>query len=256
MNRARIIVLVAALGAGGLAVKLVSMSGSEPPPPPPAAPQIETVDVLAAAAEIRPGQVLSTQNIGWQAWPSASAGAEFVIRSNRPDSVQELSGARARTAFAAGEPIRPARLAKAGSGFLAAMLRKGMRAVAMEITPENGAGSFVLPGDHVDVILTRAPVRTDENFASETILWNIRVLAIDQDVEEKSQRTTAVGRIATLEVSPMQAETLALARRLGTVSLVLRGLDDFLGGSEETANLGRRDGINTVRYGVSTITLR
>jgi pilus assembly protein CpaB len=247
-----------ALAAGGLAVKLVSMTGDTSPsePSPPSA-EIETVDVLAAAAEIRPGQFLSAQNIHWQTWPAASAAAaELITKSTRPNAIQELSGARARIALSVGEPIRVTKLAKPGSGFLAAILPQGTRAVAMEITPENSAASFILPGDHVDVILTRTPAKADENYASETILWNVRVLAIDQDLEDNRQRTTAVGKIATLELTPPQAETLALARRLGALSLALRGLDDIAGGSEDPANLGRRDGINVVRYGVPTMTLR
>jgi pilus assembly protein CpaB len=258
MKPARIFVLVMALAAGGGAVWLVNMTGDTSPgePAPPAA-EIETVDVLAAAAEIRPGQFLSAQNIHWQTWPAASAAAaELITKSTRPNAIQELSGARARIALATGEPIRVTRLAKPGSGFLAAILPQGTRAVAMEITPENSAASFILPGDHVDVILTRTPAKADENYASETILWNVRVLAIDQDLEDNRQRTTAVGKIATLELTPPQAETLALARRLGALSLALRGLDDIAGGSEDPADLGRRDGINIVRYGVPTMTLR
>ena len=97
MTRARVFVLFMALAAGGLAVKLVSMTGdtspSKPSSPP---PEIETVDVLAAAAEIRPGQFLSAQNIHWQTWPAASAAAaELITKSTRPNAIQELSGARA-----------------------------------------------------------------------------------------------------------------------------------------------------------------
>jgi pilus assembly protein CpaB len=260
MNRARILVLLMAIAAGGLAIKLVSSMTDRPPPaeaPDVAPPQIETIEVLAAAAEIRPGELFSGQNIAWQTWPAGSAAAaDFITRSIRPAALQELSGARARTAFAPGEPIRLAGVAKPGSGFLAAILNKGVRAVALEITPENSAGSFILPGDHVDVILTRTPAKAEDNYLSETIIWNVRVLAIDQIIEDKTQRTTAAGRIATLELTPPQAETLALARRLGTVSLALRGIDDFAGGSEDSAALGRRDGINIVRYGVGTMTLR
>ena len=258
MKPARIFVLVMALAAGGGAIWLVNMTGGAPiaETPSPVA-EIETVDVLAAAAEIRPGQFLSAQNIHWQTWPAASAAAaELITKRTRQNAIQELSGARARIALSVGEPIRVNRLAKPGSGFLAAILPQGTRAVAMEITPENSAASFILPGDHVDVILTRFPAKADENYASETILWNVRVLAIDQDIEDNRQRTTAAGKIATLELTPPQAETLALARRLGTLSLALRGLDDIAGGSEDAADLGRRDGINIVRYGVPTMTLR
>jgi pilus assembly protein CpaB len=259
MKRARIIVLLIALGAGGLAVMLAKKTVTTPPPPPLPQPtaKIDIADVLVASKDIGVGQALSAQNIAWQTWPAAAA-AGFIKKANRPGAIQELSGARARTPFAAGEPIREARLVKAGSGFLAAMLPKGMRAVAMEISPEIGAGGFILPGDHVDVILTRvAAGKGEENSDSETILRNVQVLAIDHDMEEKSGQKTAVGKIATLELASRQAETLMLARRLGTISLVLRGFDDSAGPPvEDAANLGKRDGVNIVRYGVSTVTLR
>jgi pilus assembly protein CpaB len=258
MKRARIIVLLIALAAGGLAAKLAQMPDTPPPPaaPEPAA-QIDTVDVLVAGADLPLGQTLSAQNLSWQTWPVAAAG-EFIKKANRPNAIAELSGSRVRTIFSAGEPIREARLAKPGSGFMSVLLPKGMRAVASELSPENGAGGFILPGDHVDVILTRAQgSKGDESYVSNTILWNVQVLAIDHSVEERNGQSTAVGKIATLELTSTQAEMLALARRLGTISLVLRGLDDAApSGEDDAANLGKHESINIVRYGVTTMMSR
>jgi pilus assembly protein CpaB len=255
MKRARIIVLLIALAAGGLAARLAQISDTPPPAPPAPVAQIDTVDVLVAGADLPLGHTLSAQNLSWQTWPVAAAG-EFIKKANRPNAIAELSGSRVRTIFSAGEPIREARLAKPGSGFMSVLLPKGMRAVASELSPENGAGGFILPGDHVDVILTRAQgPKGDESYVSNTILWNVQVLAIDHTIEEKNGQSTAVGKIATLELSSPQAETLALARRLGTISLVLRGLDDAAPtGEDDAADLGKRESINIVRYGVSTMT--
>ena len=115
---------------------------------------------------------------------------------------------------------------------MAAILPSGMRAVSTEISPETGAGGFILPNDHVDVILTRRDQEAEkaagvEIHTSEIILSNVRVLAIDQTVEEKNGQRVVVGKTATLELSPRQAETLALSRQLGTLSLALRSLVDF-----------------------------
>ena len=127
-----------------------------------------------------------------------------------------------------------------------------MRAVSTEISPETGAGGFILPNDRVDVILSRRPKDNDNRNAppptSETILTNVRVLAIDQTVEEKNGQRVVVGKTATLEIAPRQAETLTQARQVGTLSLALRSLLDASKVSEDD---DRRTDINTVRFGVS-----
>ena len=134
--------------------------------------------------------------------------------------------------FVAGEPIREAKLVNAkGSGFMAAILPSGMRAVSTQISPETGAGGFILPNDHVDVILTRRDREAEkatgtEVQTSETILSNVRVLAIDQTVQEKNGQKVVVGKTATLELTPRQVETLALAQQLGSLSLALRSITD------------------------------
>src|SRR5262245_48942069 len=233
MNAARLIVLLIALGAGGLAAMLASRG--DPPPPTQQVvvasepkPQIETTEVLVAKDDIGIGQTLSADNVAWQPWPAGTVGSQFVQKKNAPDALTSMAGSIVRIAFAAGEPIREAKVIKAGSaGFVAAMLPPGMRAIAMEISPEAGAGGFILPNDHVDVILTRVEKLSNEEFiTTETILADVRVLAIDQTIEEKNGQRTIVGKIATLALHPRQTETLALARRMGALSLALRGLRD------------------------------
>jgi pilus assembly protein CpaB len=257
MKAARIVVLAVALGAGGIAAYLASGS-KEPPPAPPPVVQIETVDILVAKADINMGQVVAAGDIQWQVWPASAASSYFVRRKDRPDAIEQLTGSIARSPFVAGEPIREAKLIKAsGSGFMAALLPSGMRAVSTEISPETGAGGFILPNDRVDVLLTRRDREAEratgiESFISETILTDVRVLAIDQTIEEKNGQRVVVGRTATLELSPHQAETLAVSRQRGALSLALRSLIDanapVAHDDENTAN--RR--LNMVRFGVTT----
>jgi pilus assembly protein CpaB len=241
MKPARIVVLVVAVAAGGFAAYLAG--GSSPPPAPPPAPvvQIETVEILVAKADIGMGQVVAADQLQWQVWPAAGAGPSFIRRSEKPDAIQQMVGAIVRSPFVVGEPIREAKLIRAnGSGFMAAILPSGMRAVSTEISPETGAGGFILPNDHVDVILTRrdreAEKRTGvESHASETILTNVRVLAIDQAIEEKNGQKVVVGKTATLELTPRQSETLAVSRQRGVLSLALRSLTDVNDHRIETA---------------------
>jgi pilus assembly protein CpaB len=261
MKAARLVVLGVALAAGGVAAYLASSHHEAPPvtaPPPPLA----TVEILIAKNDLSRGQLIGEGDIGWQIWPQVAATQSFVKKAERPDAMRQFVGAVVRIPVAAGEPIRdPAVVFAKGSGFLAAVLTKGMRAVSMEISAENGAGGFILPDDHVDVILTRRDKGAEkltgvEKFTSESILRNVRVLAIDQAVEEKAGQKVVVGKTATLELNPDQAETLALSRQLGTLSLALRSLVDSQsstveGGSDDD----RRGPLNTVRYGVSTLSL-
>lgn len=264
MKPARIIVLLVALAAGGLAALLAGRSDQQPAPEAPKpVVQIETVEILVAKTDIGMGQVVSEQDIEWQTWPTAAANAVFVRKSASPDALRQDVGSIARAPFVAGEPIREAKLIKAnGSGFLAAILPSGMRAVSTEISPETGAGGFILPNDHVDVILSRrdreAEKRTGvEAHSSETVLTNVRVLAIDQTIEEKNGQRVVVGKTATVEVTPRQAELLALSRQLGTLSLALRSLAD---GNAPDIDAPRDDQsaarqINTVRFGVTSTTM-
>jgi pilus assembly protein CpaB len=254
MKAARILVLTVALAAGGGAAFLIgsNQEKKEPDAPAPVA-QFETTDVLIAKSDIGMGTAISSQDLQWQAWPAATTGESYITKKDKPNAIEELGGAITRAPFTAGEPIREAKLIRANgaAGFMAAILPSGMRAVSTEISPETGAGGFILPNDRVDVILSRRP-RDDAKAnalppVSETILTNVRVLAIDQTVEEKNGQRVVVGKTATLEIAPRQAETLTQARQLGTLSLALRSLLDASKMSEED----HRREINTVRYGVS-----
>src|SRR5664279_6457110 len=143
MNTARIVVLTIALGAGGVAAYLASGSDNRPLPAEPAA-QLQTVDVLVARSDIGLGQSVKPEDLQWQTWPAATASSTFIRRNERPDATTQVQGSIARAPFIAGEPIRDQKLVRAdGSGFMAAILPSGMRAVSTEISPETGAGGFI-----------------------------------------------------------------------------------------------------------------
>ena len=262
MNTARIVVLTIAVGAGGVAAYLASGSDDKPPPAAPVA-QLQTVDVLVAKSDIGLGQTVTPEDMQWQTWPAATASNTFIRRNERPDATTQIAGSIARSPFIAGEPIREPKLVKAnGSGFMAAILPTGMRAVSTEISPETGAGGFILPNDRVDVILSKREKNADHPGApdvvnSEIILSNIRVLAIDQAPKEKDGQNAVVGKTVTLELKPEQAETLARARQTGTLSLALRSIADRQHGREQDRRSSVRSAarrINVVRYGISSPT--
>jgi pilus assembly protein CpaB len=262
MKAARLVVLGVALAAGGIAAYLASSHREAPPPAAPPPPPLATVEILVAKNDLGRGQVIGEGDVGWQLWPQVAATQTFVKKTERPDAMRQFVGAIVRIPTAAGEPIRdPAVVFAKGSGFLAAVLTKGMRAVSMEISAENGAGGFILPDDHVDIILTRRDKAAEkvigvEKMTSEAILRNVRVLAIDQAFEEKSGQRVAVGKTATLELNPEQVETLALSRQLGTLSLALRALVDSQSSTVEGGDdYDKRGPMNTVRFGVSTLSL-
>lgn len=255
MKAARLVVLAVAIGAGGIAAMLAGRSEKPPESQPVAEVKPDTIDILVARSDIAMGQGVSPNDIQWQAWPAGASTGNFIRKNDRPDAIENLSGQIARVPFVAGEPIREAKLVNAkGSGFMAAILPQGMRAVSTLIRPETGAAGFILPNDRVDVILTR---REGDNRAaaappSETILTNIRVLAIDQNIEEKAGQKVMAGTTATLELTPAQAELLVQGQTQGQLSLTLRSVTDASQKDDSTEDT-RRGGVNIVRFGIGTL---
>jgi pilus assembly protein CpaB len=235
MKPARLAVLGIALAAGSGAAFL--MSGGDPPPPPPApraeAPPAPLTEVLVAATDLPMGQVLRPADLRWQAWPDGAMAPGYMSRKTEPKALDETVGASVRSGFLAGEPIRPQKLVRPESGFMAAILPQGMRAVAIvtDSRGTNSAGGFILPNDRVDVIRiyrdeAKSRAANTEVQFSQTILTDIRVLAIGQLIQEKNGTNVVTGETATLAVTPAQAETLALAQKVGALSLALRSLAD------------------------------
>ena len=255
MKRARVVVLaiafVAALGAAWIAKKIVSgpreVEGVEK--------TVGATDVLVAANNINLGDSVRAQDLKWQQWPAEGVTPGLITRTAQPDAPSQLSGAVARAPFIAGEPIKEQKLIKISEGgVMAAILPSGMRAISTPIREETAAGGFILPNDRVDVILShKLRVGQKEEPVSEAVLRNVRVLAIGQEIENKDGEKVATGKTATLELTPRQAEVLALAQSMGDLSLSLRSLADTNPNQAETAaKIGDANGsaVKILKYGV------
>ena len=249
--------VLAIAGCAGLAALYLASGSDDKPAPAAPVAQLPTVDVLVAKSDIGLGQSVKPDDLQWQTWPSATASNSFIRRSDKPEAMKDVVGSIARAPFIAGEPIRDQKLVRAeGSGFMAAILPSGMRAVSTEISPETGAGGFILPNDRVDVVLTRRLKNPDSNqpdaVTSEIILINVRVLAIDQAPKEKDGQNAVVGKTVTLELKPGQIATLTAGRQAGTLSLALRSIADVNMVEVRTDDQSVRQGVNVIRYGVAS----
>lgn len=222
---------------------------------------INTTQVLVARNDIRLGDIVNEQSFEWQAWPADGVREGLITISNK-QAKSELSGSVARMPIIAGEPITAKKLIKVGEGgVLAAILPAGMRAVSTSIQQKTAVGGLILPNDHVDVILirrVRGRTNTDEH-VSDTLFRNVRVLAIGQQLEQVPGKKTAEASnntTATLELTPRQAELLALANSMGEITLSLRSIADLNSeGQNLTGNALNRDRSNSVqvlRYGVKS----
>ncbi|MGY3589298.1 pilus assembly protein CpaB [Bradyrhizobium sp. USDA 4341] len=259
MKTARIVVLGIAGVAGLAAMYLASVGDRKPAPVAPPVVQLPTVEVLVAKSDIGLGQSVKPEDVQWQRWPAETASSAFIRHDTNADAMNDVIGSIARAPFIIGEPIREQKLVKAnGSGFMAAILPTGMRAISTEISPETGAGGFILPNDRVDVILSRRDKNPDQQQGSrdiittEILLSNVRVLAIDQAPKEKDGNNSLIGKTVTLELKPEQAETLARARQSGTLALALRSIADVNEKTDETRDQApkRGESIRVVRFGI------
>ncbi|WP_439478685.1 Flp pilus assembly protein CpaB [Brevundimonas sp.] len=287
MKPARIIVIcVAAVAAIGLALIVRAMgSPSNTPTAVATAAVVPTrpmAKVLVAAKDLQPGQRLTESDLAWKDWPVDEVNPAFITDGTTPLPSGDAAGGAApaarpegavasvtraaanlasggakadyvgsvvREPILAGEPIVGRKIVRAGdSGYMAAYLEPGMRAMAIRVTVETAAGGFILPGDRVDVLLTRetnlSNVGAEEGdrskFASSTVMQNIKVLAIDQSTRAGDDEQAVVGATATLEVGPRDAEALALAKSEGELSLVLRSYADTGGPSGRVAPVARQ----------------
>ena len=278
MKPARIVVIcIAAVSAIGLALVVRAMgSSSNQPVAPAAAAQVEVrpmAKVLVAAKDLEPGKRLVEGDLAWKDWPVDEVNPVFITdgstpvpakpvaetttekASNAVESVAKAAtdmagpgaksdyiGSVVREPILAGEPIVARKIVRAGdSGYMAAYLEPGMRAMAIGVTVESAAGGFILPGDRVDVVLTAETNRngavegaTSSKFASGVVLQNIKVLAIDQSTRAGEDEQAVVGATATLEVQPQDAVLLAQAKSEGELSLSLRSYADTAGPSGGT----------------------
>lgn len=271
MNQPRKIVAFAlagtvAIGAAFIARNLVKA----PEPVQSLQPMLEQIEVLVAKREIRMGDRVSTNDMKWQSWPKEAATQGYITKSAKPKAMADYDKAIARSGLLQGEPIAEGKFVRCSEdpnkklqcegGAMAAILPSGMRAVATKLSAESSAGTFILPNDMVDVILTRrmrARGGGGEEFVSDTLFQSVRVLAIGQILETKDGKKTAEGSTVTFELTPAQSEQLILAKSMGELSLALRSLADLrsdAGGPIGKEKLGsnRGGGIRLLRYGVGS----
>ena len=260
MDRSRIIVLaVAAIAAGAVALIARSLLGGGTPTTAAAqAPRFAMTSVLVAASELTPGTQLTPASLRWQDWPKSSVDPTFITQDASPSIAKIEQGAVVRAPMMPGEPVTSTKIVHGDAvGYLAAKLMTGMRAVSISISVDTGAGGFILPNDHVDVLSTQQ-LTDAHKYRTTTILKDVRVLAVDQTYESKDSKTV-VGRTATLELTPTQAELVERTKSAGTLSLSLRGLGDTETASTQTTpppgtntNSGE---IAVIRYGVERSTV-
>lgn len=184
------------------------------------------VQVLVARTAIRVGQLIKPDDLRWQPWPQGALPTTYIIEGRRP--ISDFVGAVARSSFHVGEPIVEVGIVMPGSrGFLAAVLRSGMRAVSVPATATSTVSGLIYAGDRVDVLLTHVLNGPGgQHSATETILRNARVIAMDQKLDFTPGDKPDVAKTATLELTPKQTEIVTLAVKMGDLSLVLRSLQD------------------------------
>lgn len=231
MAASRLIILgvaVAAAGGAGYIAKFMTAPPQQVAVAP-KAPAVPLTEVLVLSNDVPMGTSLG-DNVAWQNWPEGGVNENFITKGQTPDALEEMRVSVARVPLYSGEPVRRSKLIGGGQPFMSTVLPKGRRAVATTISAETSAGGFILPDDHVDVIMVR---RADggagsSGFVTETILKNIRVLAIDQAVQlDEEGKKTKVGSTATLELTPEQSEIITVAQQMADrLTLALRAVVD------------------------------
>ncbi|MGB8273905.1 MAG: Flp pilus assembly protein CpaB [Alphaproteobacteria bacterium] len=249
---ARVIVLVvafvAALGTVFLVKKWMDAQQATLAQQPTVPVEVAGTQVLVAKEDLPAGTLLKPEHLRWQAWPDEAMAQSYIVKGAR--ELTEFEGAVVRSVINAGQPITDAQVVKPGErGFLAAVVMPGKRAISVSVNATTGISGFVFPGDRVDVILThtiKEEAGSDENDkvvrrASETVLTNIRVIAVDQTTNDQSSEPT-VAKNVTLEVTPREAEVLSLVSELGKLSLSLRSivLLDGKDGKDQSATVAQR----------------
>ncbi len=259
MDMTRILILVGALGAAGVAAFLARglMGGGQNQAT--AAENLQLTEIMVASHAIEVGAKIVPGDLKWQGWPKTALDPSFITKEAQPQALEDAAeGSVARMPLVTGEPITVSKVIKAdGAGFLAAVLTPGKRAVGVKLSAERGAGGFILPNDRVDVIMTRkvgADAAGNPHYRAATVLRDVRVLAIDQTSQEEGDSKSIVGKTATLELSGQQAEVVSLAEAMGDLSLSLRSLtnSDQPSDEDEIKGLNNEDSsqISVLRFGV------
>ena len=270
MNQRLLIVgAIAAVAFGGAYALFASSQSARPSQPlAQAAAAVDVDQVLVARQDLPRGTAVNESAVEWRTWPKADLNDLWIAKSADANAMQDVKGSMTRVGFLRDEPIRRDKLVKSSAGgFMSAILPSGLRAVAIKIdnSGDFSAGGFILPDDRVDVVsLMRddeaTKARGVEVVTSQTILTNVRVLAIGQNDEEQNGKKVVTGANATLELDPDQANLIILAQHSGnaTLHLVLRSLADS-GGPAETVvggNGGSKGELTVVRFGAAQQAVR
>lgn len=271
MSPLRLIILLVAAGAAIAAVFVVrtmqapAQAVAAVPIEAPKPVEAPTIDVLVVKRSVSLGQFLSPDDLAWQPWPMNAPVTNFFTKKDNADALEKSVGAVARVDMVEGEPIVASKIVHVGdSGFMSAVLRPGMRAVSIEISAEAAAGGFILPGDHVDVMMTRELEAGEtggapgKNIMTKGVLSNVRILAIDgvYGQAREGQGQFLVGSRATLELSPDDSKLLVTAQKAGQLSLTLRSVADLKapsGAASGASGVGggseQQNQIRVYRYG-------
>jgi len=190
-------------------------------------------EVLVATKPLPVGTIIDADAFRYQPWPQGLVQDAYFVRGEEGADPQSLIGTVVRTEIAAGQPITQGSLVRPGErGFLAAALGPGMRAVTVAVSATSGVAGFVFPGDRVDIVLSQEVQGGGDGpplHAAETIVRNIRVLAVDQRISARDENGNQVPQhisTVTLEATPKIAEKIAVAQTIGQLSLSLRSLAD------------------------------
>lgn len=262
MKPTSIVLLLVALIAGGLAAFLATQQSGpvQVVQGPTTVVQEAKTQILVATSPIGVGQRLSGETVQWRDWPDGAVRDDYITIAGNPDALSDINGAVARYEIFPGDPIIEQKLVRTGQGYMSAVLDKGKRGVSISVEAASASGGFIMPNDHVDVISSR---QTPTGLVSETIVHNVKVLAIDLRLGETGSTGAAPNpenpneafqatSIATLELDPQQGEAVINASQVGTVSLSLRSIADFAPGSDSAARQKSNQNVRLIRFGTET----
>ncbi|MEL6258156.1 MAG: Flp pilus assembly protein CpaB, partial [Pseudomonadota bacterium] len=234
MTPIRLIILAVAAGAAMLAGYMVFQLSQAPEPvapvqvaAPPPPPQIPTVQVLTAMQDMPVGTLITPEHLTWAEWPEATVTERYIVESLHPAAFEEATGWVVRAKFFEGEPlVREKVVVKGETGYMAALLGEGKRAVSIPISVETASAGFILPNDRVDGLLTYdaryslPDGQTTTQRETRTIFENVRVLSIDQKItyDPQTGQQAILGSTALLELSPEDAELITHAEQLGPIT--------------------------------------
>jgi pilus assembly protein CpaB len=281
MNPVRIAILgVAAVAAIGLAVLLRNLATPHTAAPAPMAQAAKpSVRVLVASHDLALGQRIGESDMTWQPWPADSLNVSFITDGSQPagpaatqvgalvkastttakdlasgggPAMQALKGAVVRDVIVKGEPIVRGKVVMAGDGgYMSVRLGPGMRAIAVPVSAETGAGGFIQPGDRIDLIESRPDPgqKSGPGYLTQTVVTNARVLAVDQTTTQAKNGQSIIGTTITLEVPAIVAPMVAEARARGGVMLALRSYADTGGGPGLGGDTGIGAGVRLIKGG-------